>query len=749
MHEGVLYAGGNFQIGSFTNGYHVARLVNGVWQPAGDGLGQNNAQRVRQLLVHNGELYACGSFAVTTLPPLIGPRGFAKWSVNSWIGVGTNPLSGNQGEVFAMRSSGSDLLISGFYALGGSTSVFGRISRFDGTQLTDVSLASSATTSSAVVSFVEFGGETYATANNATNVLALNDAMRLDPVGEGVSEANLGNDRRRLVVIGVSDGTRGNLPAGLILGGQFEQTETLTTFGRNNFRAVNSLTVFDRNLHTPITRSPDRLVNDLVEFQGDMYAVGTFLSAGGVKSNRIAAFDGSRWRAVGDGTGLNDRALTAEVWNNKLVVGGIFTQAGGIAAQRIAAWNGSAWEALGSIPEGAVVDVVDWNGTLLAVCANNVTRVTDFYQPTLREWNGSTWELFGGSAATSNVLRPLVVGTELYGTVNGFPRRWTGLPFREWQQMMELGVAGEPVFLTEVLNGKLRGRSNTREYVLSEGAWRAVATEMFRPSGIERDAVWVDGLRIAVGSVDNTTPPAGWISNGGVTNVLANFGAQLPNTLGQTFTSVLEYDGRVYLAGAMAGIVNPSPLSVTPVFTMAELVLPASAGRVPSFEASGPAWQSVLAGDDVVLRSIVRNGEGLTRSWRRGGTTLMDGLQADGSVVSGATTDELRIANLSTANAGANGLDSVQLVLSGPTVCGTYGRGTTFQVSLLRACDGIDFDNDGMMPSDADVIAFLTVLAGGACPTENCNDIDFDNDGLFPSDADLEAFLRVLAGGSC
>jgi hypothetical protein len=30
-----------------------------------------------------------------------------------------------------------------------------------------------------------------------------------------------------------------------------------------------------------------------------------------------------------------------------------------------------------------------------------------------------------------------------------------------------------------------------------------------------------------------------------------------------------------------------------------------------------------------------------------------------------------------------------------------------------------------------------------------CNDIDFNNDGLFPSDDDLIAYLRVLAGGSC
>jgi hypothetical protein len=54
-----------------------------------------------------------------------------------------------------------------------------------------------------------------------------------------------------------------------------------------------------------------------------------------------------------------------------------------------------------------------------------------------------------------------------------------------------------------------------------------------------------------------------------------------------------------------------------------------------------------------------------------------------------------------------------------------------------------------MMPADEDLIAFLTVLSGGDCPTQSCNDIDFNNDGLFPSDTDLLSFLSVLAGGPC
>jgi hypothetical protein len=64
-------------------------------------------------------------------------------------------------------------------------------------------------------------------------------------------------------------------------------------------------------------------------------------------------------------------------------------------------------------------------------------------------------------------------------------------------------------------------------------------------------------------------------------------------------------------------------------------------------------------------------------------------------------------------------------------------------------CNSLDFNRDGLFPDDADLIDFLSVLAGGHCSTNNCDGIDFNNDGLFPDDADLVSFLRVLAGGEC
>jgi hypothetical protein len=122
---------------------------------------------------------------------------------------------------------------------------------------------------------------------------------------------------------------------------------------------------------------------------------------------------------------------------------------------------------------------------------------------------------------------------------------------------------------------------------------------------------------------------------------------------------------------------------------------------------------------------------------------LLDGSTGTGSSIIGSQTTELTVNEL-------NGPDSGSYTLS---VTGTCGTATSNAVivrvggSGLSLCDSIDFNQNCLFPEDADLLDFLTILAGGECLT--CADIDFNNDGLFPSDEDLLAFLRVLAGGTC
>lgn len=65
----------------------------------------------------------------------------------------------------------------------------------------------------------------------------------------------------------------------------------------------------------------------------------------------------------------------------------------------------------------------------------------------------------------------------------------------------------------------------------------------------------------------------------------------------------------------------------------------------------------------------------------------------------------------------------------------------------IAQCSDLDFNNDGVFPSDADTTDFSNVLAGADCPA--CDSIDFNGDGVFPDDRDFTDWLAVLAGGPC
>jgi hypothetical protein len=92
------------------------------------------------------------------------------------------------------------------------------------------------------------------------------------------------------------------------------------------------------------------------------------------------------------------------------------------------------------------------------------------------------------------------------------------------------------------------------------------------------------------------------------------------------------------------------------------------------------------------------------------------------------------------------------LIPGSPEVRSSFSASVSIRLTLTPppgTCDSLDLNNDGLFPDDADLLDFLSVLAGGPCSTQACGDIDFNNDGLFPDDTDLLAYLRVLAGGSC
>jgi hypothetical protein len=84
----------------------------------------------------------------------------------------------------------------------------------------------------------------------------------------------------------------------------------------------------------------------------NVYAGGTFTTAGNVGASRVARWDGTNWSPLGGGTDGSVDVLAVN--GTDLFAGGWFTTGGGAAANYIASWDGTGWSALGSGTNGQV-----------------------------------------------------------------------------------------------------------------------------------------------------------------------------------------------------------------------------------------------------------------------------------------------------------------------------------------------------------------------------------------------------------
>jgi len=133
---------------------------------------------------------------------------------------------------------------------------------------------------------------------------------------------------------------------------------------------------------------------------GDIVVGGDFTYAGGVPANRIARWDGTRWRALGSGMNGSVRAL-AVLSNGDLVAGGTFTSAGGtFAPSRLARWNGSTWVAypladLGTVVSVDTVQVLPAGGFVIGGTFQGFPGFRN-----IARWSGTAWFPYGGGSAT-------------------------------------------------------------------------------------------------------------------------------------------------------------------------------------------------------------------------------------------------------------------------------------------------------------------------------------------------------------
>ena len=180
-------------------------------------------------------------------------------------------------------------------------------------------------------------------------------------------------------------------------------------------------------------------------YQGHL-VVGTNTDYFGVSRSGVYEWTGSRWRNLGEVSGVQYGGITSlTVYNGQLVAGGRFNSIGGVPAGGIASWDGVSWRALGDTPFNAYfagVQLASYGGLLYAGGA--------FFLPgrnaPLVAWDGTSWSVIDGISGAIRVMAvagaSLVVGGDL--SLGDSPQHVTlaGLLSHRWMSLGS-GVNGE------------------------------------------------------------------------------------------------------------------------------------------------------------------------------------------------------------------------------------------------------------------------------------------------------------------
>jgi hypothetical protein len=173
---------------------------------------------------------------------------------------------------------------------------------------------------------------------------------------------------------------------------------------------------------------------------GDLYAGGDFSTSGGIQF--VARWNGTTWVPLGTNAqnGASNSVYAMTSYNGNLVIGGYFTQVGGnISANRVASWNGATWSAVGNGVSGGVESLTVL-GTDLIAAGVFTTLSPSGAALRIARFNGATWSALG-DGFTSQVQVVHVHAGELYaggsfGQSGTTPisciARWTG---SAWQQV--------------------------------------------------------------------------------------------------------------------------------------------------------------------------------------------------------------------------------------------------------------------------------------------------------------------------
>lgn len=150
----------------------------------------------------------------------------------------------------------------------------------------------------------------------------------------------------------------------------------------------------------------------------------------GVSVAKIAKWTGSAWSALGSGVGPSVTATEVKALatdgSGNLYAGGTFTTAGGLATTGLAKWNGSAWTAINGLDTSYVTHLTTIGssvyvaGAFQDVCPSSTTACTfgtdslGTASAFLAKLTGTSWSTLGTVGIDSNVSAMTTDGSNLF-----------------------------------------------------------------------------------------------------------------------------------------------------------------------------------------------------------------------------------------------------------------------------------------------------------------------------------------------
>lgn len=381
------------------HGDHVIRRANGEWEIVGNAFHGT----IRDLVSHEGALYAAGSFDIVGSDAI---RRLARWDGSRWSEV----AGGVDGSISAMAVDANGAL----YASGDLTRV-GNLdgsltcARWDGIRWTAIE---SGDVESNIEEMIASGMTMYARARERVYRLDGTRWIRFDEQLDSIYQISrfLGVDSIGGVHIGARRRSPVNSPFVLLrlsgntwteLPHRFDTYPNALAFGRSgSFAAAGGFTIVNDSLIAPRVAMwdgsawqalvaegrYDGLVGDISAIEhgsdGWLYVGGSELRAPHLAGTHgiLRWSEGTGWEEVGGGVNGTVAEILRDT-NGHIYVGGCFDRAGNVDARNLARWNGFGWHPVGDGPDLCLSDFTFGRNRIYAVSGRTLLR-----------WAGARWE---------------------------------------------------------------------------------------------------------------------------------------------------------------------------------------------------------------------------------------------------------------------------------------------------------------------------------------------------------------------